>query len=218
MITIFLQCTYNTSNSHWHSASTILTLDIVYSLSLTLTPNSALTVPVTHTDTVHSLSLSLLTQYAHYPLHSLWLTIHLDWTATWEMWGKKTLKVSLEHNARKIKDLEDSLSKCSVPPIVNSHTGMQAHNTTGRSPNAQKLDGQTQTSLLRMPQTPPTDKRTTSLLSTTTDTTTDSFILNSEQSKQASTNKTPADSSAKNTIPDIRVNRSRQVPPSLWLP
>ena len=134
------------------------------------------------------------------------------------MQGKKTLTWKLHLSTRKIKHLEDSLSKCSVPPIVNSHTGMQAHNTTGRSPNAQKLDGQTQTSLLRMPQTPPTDKRTTSLLSTTTDTTTDSFILNSEQSKQASTNKTAAHSSADNTIPDIRVNRSRQVPPSLCLP
>ena len=69
-----------------------------------------------------------------------------------------------------------------------------------------------------MPQTPPTDKRTTSLLSTTTDTTTDSSTLNSEQSKQTSTNKTAADSSADSTIPDIRMNTSRQVPPSLRLP
>ena len=51
------------------------------------------------------------------------------------------LKASIERNTRKNKDLEDRLSKCSVPPIVKSHTGMQAHNTTGRSPNAQKLDG-----------------------------------------------------------------------------
>ena len=46
--------------------------------------------------------------------------------------------------------------------------------TTARCPNAQKLDGQNQTGLLPMPQTPPTDRRTTSRLSTTTDTTTDS--------------------------------------------
>ena len=51
---------------------------------------------------------------------------------------------------------------------------MQCHTTTGRTPNAQKLDGQTQTGLLPMPQTPPTDNHTTSLLSTTADTTTDS--------------------------------------------
>ena len=129
------------------------------------------------------------------------------------------LKATLERNTRKIKALEDHLSKCSVPSIVNSQTGMQCHTTTGRSPNAQKLDGQTRTGLLPMPQTPLTDKcTTTSLLSTTTDTTTDSSTLNSEQSKQLSTNKTVADSSADSTIPDIRVNRSRQVPPSLCLP
>ena len=69
-----------------------------------------------------------------------------------------------------------------------------------------------------MPQTPLTDKSTTSLRSTTTDMTTDSSTLNSEQSKRLSTNKTAADSSADSTIPDIRVNRSRQVPPSLRLP
>ena len=86
-------------------------------------------------------------------------------------------KVSTERNTRKIKDFKDRLSKCSVPPIVNSHTGIQAHNTTGRSPNAQKLNGQTQTGFLPTPQTPPTDKRTTSLLSTTLL----SITLNSEQ-------------------------------------
>ena len=69
-----------------------------------------------------------------------------------------------------------------------------------------------------MPQTPPTDKSTTSLRSTTTDTTTDPSTLNSEQSKHLSTNKTAADSYADSAIPDIRVNRSRQVPPSLRLP
>ena len=110
------------------------------------------------------------------------------------------------------------LSKCSVSPIVNSQTGMQCHTTSGRSPNAQKLDGQTQTGLLPMPQTPPTDKCTTSLRSTTIDMTTDSSTLNSEQSKRLSTNETAADRSADSTIPDIRVNRSRQVPPSLRLP
>ena len=128
------------------------------------------------------------------------------------------MKATLERNIRKIKALEDRLSKCSVSPIVNSQTGMQCHTTSGRSPNAQKLDGQTQTGLLPMPQTPPTDKSTTSLRSTTTDTTTDSSTLNSEQSMQLSTNKTAADSSADSTILDIRVNRSRQVPPSLRLP
>ena len=85
-------------------------------------------------------------------------------------------------------------------------------------PNAQKLDGQTQTGLLPMSQIPPTDKSTTYLFSATTDTTTDSSTLNSEQSKQLSTKKTVADSSADSTIPDIRMNRSRQVPPSLRLP
>ena len=93
---------------------------------------------------------------------------------------------------------------------------MQSHYRTAL--NAQKLGGQTQTGFLPMPQTPPTDKGTTSLLSITTDTTTDSSTLNSEQSKQTSTNKTAADSSADSTIPDIRVNTSRQVPPSLRLP
>ena len=48
--------------------------------------------------------------------------------------------------------------------------------------------------------------------------TTVSSTLNSEQSKRLSTNETAADSSADSTIPDIRVNRSRQVPPSLRLP
>ena len=128
------------------------------------------------------------------------------------------MKATIERNTRKIKALEDRLSKCSVSPIVNSQTGMQCHTTSGRSPNAQKLDGQTQTGLLPMPQTPPTDKSTTSLRSTTTDTTTDSSTLNSEQSKQLSTNKTAPDSSADSAMPDIRVNRSRQVPPSLRLP
>ena len=123
------------------------------------------------------------------------------------------MKATLERNTRKIKAPEDRLSKCSVSPIVNSQTGMQCHTTSGRSPNAQKLDGQTQTGLLPMPQTPPAEKSTTSLFSTTTD----SSTLNSEQSKQLSTNKTAADSSADSTIPDIRVNRSRQVPPSLRL-
>ena len=94
---------------------------------------------------------------------------------------------------------------------------MQCHTTSGRYPNAQKLDGQAQTGLLPMPQTPPTDK-STSLLSTTTATTTNSSTINSEQSMQLSTNKTAADSSADSTILDIRVNRSRQVPPSLRLP
>ena len=110
------------------------------------------------------------------------------------------LKATLEHNTRKIKALED-LSKCSVLSIVNSQTRMQCHTTTGRSPNAQKLDGQTQTGLLPMPQTPPTNKRTTttSILSTTTDTTTDSSTLNSEQSKQLSTNKTATESSVSYT-------------------
>ena len=125
---------------------------------------------------------------------------------------------NFERNTRKIKALEDRLSKCSVSPIVNSQTGMQCHITPGRSPNVQKLDGQTQTCLLPMPRTPPTDKSTTSLRSTTTDTTTDSSTLNSEQSKQLSTNKTAADRSADSTIHDIRVNRSRQVPPSLRFP
>ena len=83
---------------------------------------------------------------------------------------------------------------------------MLAHN---HNRPAQKLDGQTQIGLLLMPQTPPTDKRTT---------TTDSSTLNSEQSKRLSTNETAADRSADSTIPDIRVNRSRQVPPSLRLP
>ena len=64
----------------------------------------------------------------------------------------------------------------------------------------------------------PTDESTTSLFSTTTGTSTDSSTLNSEQSKQLSTNKTAANSSADSTIPDIRVNGSRQVPPSLRLP
>ena len=129
------------------------------------------------------------------------------------------MKATLERNTRKIKALEDHLSKCSVSPIVNSQTGMQCHTTSGLvHRSAQKLDGQTQTGLLPMPQTPPTDKSTTSLFSTTTDTTTDLSTLNSEQSKQLSTNKTAADSSADSTIPDIRVNRSRQVPPSLRLP
>ena len=64
----------------------------------------------------------------------------------------------------------------------------------------------------------PTDESTTSLFSTTTDTTTDSSTVNSEQSKQLSTNKPAADSSADSAIPDIRVNRSRQVPPSVRLP
>ena len=126
------------------------------------------------------------------------------------------LKAFQERNTGKIEALEDRLSKCSVLPIVNSRTGIQAHTTTGRFRNAKKLDGQTQTGLLPMPQTPPTD--TTSLLSSTTDTTTDSSTLNSEQSKQLSTDKTAADSSADSTIPDIRVNRSRQVPPSVRLP
>ena len=80
------------------------------------------------------------------------------------------LKATLECNTRKIKALDDHLCKCSVPPIVTSQTGMQCHNTTGRSVNAQKLDGQTQIGLLPMPQIHPTDKRTTYLLSTTTDT------------------------------------------------
>ena len=40
-------------------------------------------------------------------------------------------KASIERNTRKIKALEDRLSKCSVPPIVNSQTGMQSHNRTG---------------------------------------------------------------------------------------
>ena len=128
------------------------------------------------------------------------------------------MKATLERNIRKIKALEDRLSKCLVSPIVNSQTGMQCHTTSGRSPNAQNLDGQTQTGLLPMPQTPPNDKSTTSLLSTTTATTTNSSTLNSEQSMQLSTNKTAADSSADSTILDIRVNRSRQVPPSLRLP
>ena len=113
---------------------------------------------------------------------------------------------NFERNTRKIKALEDRLSKCSVSPIVNSQTGMQCHITPGRSPNAQKLDGQTQTGLLPMPQTLPTDK-STFFRSITTDTTTDSSTLNSEQSMQLSTNKTAADSSADSTIPDIRVNR-----------
>ena len=77
------------------------------------------------------------------------------------------MKATLERNTRKIKALEDRLSKCSVSPIVNSQSGMQCHTTSGRSPNAQKLDGQTQTGLLPMSQTPPTDKSTTSLFSTT---------------------------------------------------
>ena len=131
---------------------------------------------------------------------------------------KFDMKATLERNTRKIKALEDRLSKCSVSPIVNSQTGMQCYTTSGRSPNAQKVDGQTQKGLLPMPQTPPTDKSITSPRSTTTDTTTDSSSLNSEQSKQLSTNKTAADSSADSTIPDIRVNRSTQVPPSLRLP
>ena len=117
------------------------------------------------------------------------------------------MKATLECNTKKIKALEDRLSKCSVSPIVNSQSGMQCHPTSGRSPNAQKLDGQTQTDLLPIPQTPPDDKSTTCLLSTTSDTTTDSSTLN----------KTAPDSSADSTIPDIRVNRSRQVPPSLRL-
>ena len=95
------------------------------------------------------------------------------------------MKATLERNTRKkIKALEDRLSKCSVSPIVNSQTGMQCHTTSGRSTNAQKLDGQTQLGLLPMPQTPPTDKSTTSFFSTTTDTTIDSSTFNSEQSKQ----------------------------------
>ena len=53
------------------------------------------------------------------------------------------LKASVERNTRKIKDFEDRLSKCSGPPIVNNQTGMQCNTTTGRSPNAQKLDEQT---------------------------------------------------------------------------
>ena len=88
------------------------------------------------------------------------------------------MKATLERNTRKIKALEDRLSKCSVSPIVNSQTGMQCHTTSGRSPNAQKLDGQTQTGHLLMPQTPPTDNPTTSHLSTTTDMTTESSTLN----------------------------------------
>ena len=95
------------------------------------------------------------------------------------------MKATLERNTRKIKALEDRLSKCSVSPIVNSQTGMQCHTTSGRSPNAHKLDRQTQTGLLPMPQTPLTDKSTTSLRSTTTDMTTDSSTLNSEQLKAA---------------------------------
>ena len=69
-----------------------------------------------------------------------------------------------------------------------------------------------------MPQTRPNYKRTDHLLSTTTDTSTDSSTLNSEQWRQTSTSKTVADSSADSTIPDIRVNTSRQVSSSLRLP
>ena len=46
------------------------------------------------------------------------------------------MKATLERSTRKIKALEDRLSKCSVSPIVNSQTGMQCHTTSGRSPNA----------------------------------------------------------------------------------
>ena len=34
------------------------------------------------------------------------------------------MKATLERNTRKIKALEDRLSKCSVSPIVNSQIGM----------------------------------------------------------------------------------------------
>ena len=95
---------------------------------------------------------------------------------------KFDLKATLERNTRKIKALEDRLFKCSVSPIVNSQTGMQAHTTSGRSPDAQKLDGQTQTGLLPMPQTSPTDKSTTSLRSTTTDTTLPPSTRNNQSS------------------------------------
>ena len=96
-------------------------------------------------------------------------------------------KASLERNTRKIKDLEDRLSKCSVPPIVNSQTGMQSQNTKGHSSNAQKLDQLTLADLLPMPQIPPTNKCTPSLISTTTDVTKDSSTLLLEQSKNTST-------------------------------
>ena len=64
------------------------------------------------------------------------------------------MKATLERNTRKIKALEDRLSKWSVSPIVNSQTGMQCHTTSGRFPNSQKLDGQTQTGLLPIPLNP----------------------------------------------------------------
>ena len=41
------------------------------------------------------------------------------------------MKGTLERNTRKIKALEDRLSKCSVSPIVNSQSGMQCHTTSG---------------------------------------------------------------------------------------
>ena len=61
------------------------------------------------------------------------------------------MKTTLERSTRKLEALEDRLSKCSVSPIVNSQSGMQCRTTSGRSTDAQKLHGQTQTGLLPMP-------------------------------------------------------------------
>ena len=94
------------------------------------------------------------------------------------------LKAAIERNTRRIKALEGRLSKRPVPPCVNSQTGMQSQYTTGHSSNAKKVEKQTQSDVLPKPQTPPTNKRSPSLTSTTIDTTSDSSSLNFVESKK----------------------------------